>query len=209
MRGGLRTAAAGFGAMFIAFGVMGHAAAQVGGQRLGACPERVYLTRDQVTVAVAMATLGADVERLTPVPYGDPLLFDAMRECARTVRVNICQDKLLFGILDPVGAATGGAMGLAVDGLKNGPSVLGGLLGAGVAGMAKGVYDVATCNQKFEALRPAAREAFGDWTIRAQDVRATEVRDRVANAARGRRISAEDANALLSFVEQASTAIAD
>ena len=192
-------------ALVIALGIvvpLGTAArAQVAGQVLGACSERAFLTVDQLAAGMAMAALGADIGRITLLPGGDDVSFGQMRECARKIHYAVCTDKLLFGLLDPVGSAAGGAAGLFVDG-RNGPSLLGGLLGSGALGMVGGAVSLAGCNRRLEEqIRPPAVVVFGGWQIRPDAVRVADVRGRIASAGASRRITAEQAQSLLGFVD--------
>ena len=183
--------------------------AQVAGQRLGACPERVYLSIDQIVVATAMATVLDELDTQFAGLRGDGQIVAGMMQCARKLPYFTCTDKMLFGLLDPRDAAIGGAAGIAVDGIRGQPSLIGGLLGAGVVGMTSCVVQVGACNKRFPSLKPAVVAAFGGWQFDVgqfdvDQVRGSEVRDRVARAARSGRISAADAQALLKFVNGAS-----
>jgi hypothetical protein len=180
------------------------AQAQVAGQKLGACPERVYLSTDQIVVATAMATVLDELDSRFAGLHGDGATIAGMMQCARKLPYFVCTDPMLFGLLDPAGAAVGGTIGLGVDMYKGQPSLLGGLLGAGVVGMTKGIVDIGACNKRFATLKPAAVQAFGGWQFHVDQVRGSEVRDRVAKAAKSGSISAADAQALLGFVNRTS-----
>ncbi|MEA1049454.1 hypothetical protein U5801_06505 [Lamprobacter modestohalophilus] len=136
------------------------ATAQVAGRKLGACPERVFLSRDQIAVATAMSTVLDELDNLFYGVRGDANIFVSMKECARTLPYHACTDDLLLGVIDPVGAAAGGAAGLAVDMYKGEPSVLGGLLGSGVVGTTWGIVKAASCKKRFASLQSAAVEAL-------------------------------------------------
>jgi hypothetical protein len=70
--------------------------------------------------------------------------------------------------------------------------------------MTKGIVDIGACNKRFATLKPAAEQAFGGWQFHVDQVRGSEVRDRVAKAAKSGSISAADAQALLGFVNRTS-----
>jgi hypothetical protein len=178
------------------------AQAQLAGQKLGACPERLYLSKDQIEVAVAMSTLLDELEHQFGGVRGDDDIVAGMMMCARKLPYHACTDPMLLGLLDPAGAAGGAAAGAALGAYRREPSLLGGLLGAGVVGMAKGAVDMGQCNKRFAMLKPAAKVAFGGWQFDVNQVRGSEVRERLARAARAGAISASDAQALLSFVSQ-------
>ena len=122
---------------------------------------------------------------------------------------------MLLGVLDPKGAFWGGLAGLSVDMYNGRPTLLGGLLGAGVAGMASGVVKVAQCNKRFETLKPAAITALGGWRLDVANMNdysqrgQKEVQRRLTEAARSGRISAEDATAILEYVTKVSEVLAD
>lgn len=179
------------------------AQAQLAGQKLGACPERLYLSADQVVVATAMSTVLDELDSQFGGLRGDDQIVAGMMMCARKIPYHVCADPMLLGLLDPAGAATGAAAGAAVGLFNKGqPSLLGGLLGAGVVGTAKGVVDMGQCNKRFALLKPAALQAFGGWRFDVGQVRGSEVRDRLVQAASAGRISAADAQALHRFVSQ-------
>lgn len=181
---------------------MASAQAQLAGQKLGACPERLYLSRDQIEVAVAMSTLLDELDSQFSGLRGDDQIVAGMMMCARKIPYHVCTDPMLLGLLDPAGAVGGAAAGAAVGAYKGQPSLLGGLLGAGVFGMAKGAVDLGQCNKRFAMLKPAAKAAFGGWQFDVGQVRGSEVRERLARAARAGSISAADAQALHGFVSQ-------
>jgi hypothetical protein len=186
-----------------AFACATPAQAQLAGQKLGACPERVYLSTDQIAVAAAMSTVLDELDSQFNGLRGDDQIVAGMLMCARKIPYHVCTDPMLLGLLDPVGAAAGAAAGATVGIYNKGePSLLGGLLGAGVLGMAKGVVDIGQCNKRFAMLKPAALQAFGGWQFDVGQVRGSEVRDRLAQAARTGRISAADAQTLSKFVSQ-------
>lgn len=180
------------------------ATAQVAGRKLGACPERLFLSRDQIAVATAMSTVLDELDNQFYGLRGDANIVASMKACARTLPYHACTDDLLFGVLDPVGAAAGGAAGLAVDLYKGKPSVLGGLLGSGVVGTSLGIVKAGSCKKRFASLQPAAVEALGGWQFDVDQVREGEVRERVERAAHEGRIGAADAQAILDYVSQAT-----
>lgn len=181
----------------------------VAGQRLGACPERAYLTRDQLAAAAGMALLGNALQTHFSRYRGDANIFTGMKQCARTVRTNVCHDKLLFGLLDPVGSAVGAAAGAAWNLRNGGDTVIGGLMIGGAFGMAKGVVDIALCNKRFAQLEPAAGDIFSGWVIDVDNVREADVLDRIANATRSRTVRAEEGQTILEFVRGVTDKLAN
>lgn len=184
------------------FAFIASAQAQLAGQKLGACPERLYLSKDQVEVAVAMSTVLDALDRQFSGLRGDDQIITGMLMCARKIPHHVCTDPMLLGLLDPVGAAGGAAAGAALGAYNREPSLLGGLLGAGVFGMAKGTVELGQCNKRFAMLKPAAMVAFGGWQFDVDQVRGSEVQERLARAARSGSISAADAQSLHNFVSQ-------
>lgn len=179
------------------------AEAQVAGRKLGACEERLYLSKAQLELAIGFSLLGNGVEARFRSVSGDPVEIAGMQMCARSIRSNVCTDKLLMGFIDPVGAVAGGALGLAA-----GDSLLGGLLGSGAVGMVKGVTDLATCNRSLATLEPSARSAFGSGRIDANALREGEVTRMIVDSARTGRIPAEDASRMIDYIEGASSVLA-
>ncbi|AXS40842.1 hypothetical protein [Breoghania sp. L-A4] len=181
------------------------ASAQVAGQRMGACPERVYLNADQRRVAAAMALLDDSSRRGIIIGRGsDDTIAIGMRQCARSIRYAVCTDGMLLGLIDPKGALIGGAAGLLWNGMNGGSTVIGGLLGAGVVGMTRGVINAGQCRKRQAEILPAAKVVFTNWRISTQSVRGAEIDYRVRYYAQQRAISADHAQAILSFINQAT-----
>src|ERR687892_266219 len=121
--------------------------AQVAGQRLGACPERIILSRPgQFELAAALSLLGQNDVVVT----GNEDMVATLWQCASSIPFHACTDELLLGVMDPAGAVGGGLAGMAVDMMRGGPSVLGGLLGAGVVGTAAGQVKAASCQKDIQ-----------------------------------------------------------
>jgi hypothetical protein len=181
------------------------AAATMAEQRIGGCPERIVLAGDGERRVAAVLSLVPDRVTLA----GNPERAAVLRECARTVRAVVCTDGLLLSMLDPVGATAGGVAGLAVDGVRGQPSLLGGLLGAGVGGMAVGVVGMGRCNKRLnEELAPAAAAAFAGWRVDPGTTGAAEVRGRIVAAYERGAVSAAAARSLDSYLDGIATRLA-
>jgi hypothetical protein len=173
-------------------------AAQVAGQTFGGCPERFILSRPgQFELAAALSLL----QRNGVVVTGNDEMVSVLWQCASSIPYHACTDGLLFEMMDPKGAVGGGLAGMTVDMMRGGPSVLGGLLGAGVFGTAAGQVKAASCQKDVqEVLRPAAASAFQGWRVDFQSVREDEVRGRITDAAASGRITYEQASRLDRYV---------
>ena len=179
--------------------------AQLAGQRPGGCPERAIFTADQRAVVGGLAVLGDALDRNWFVPRADPVLVSQMVSCAHNVRYHHCADSMVFGLLDPVGAAVGGAAGIGVTAVKKEPSLLAGLLGAGGVGAVVGVARLANCNNRMEEqYKPAAQAALNGWQIDPNSLRPGDIQRRVAEAARRGIIAPADAEALINFADGAA-----
>jgi hypothetical protein len=179
--------------------------AQVAGQRMGACPERIILSRPgQFELAAALSLLG----RNDVVVTGNQEMVATLWQCASSIPYHACTDKLLLGVIDPAGAVGGGLAGMAADMMQGGPSVLGGLLGAGMVGTVKGQVDAASCQKDVEeVLRPAAASAFAGWRVDFGSIPAGETRQRISNAATSGRITYEQAGRLDQYIAGVATAL--
>jgi hypothetical protein len=178
--------------------------AQLAGQKPGGCPERAGFTANQRAVVGGFALLGDSLDRTWFVRGADQTLVELMVSCAHSIRYQVCTDGLIFGLLDPVGAAAGGAVGLAMN--RNKPSLLGGLLGAGAGGLTWGIVETGRCNKRMEEqLKPAALKAFDDWEIDPNLLRPGDVQRRAADASRFGIIAPADAKALTDFADGAAT----
>lgn len=192
-------------ALLVTLLAAGPTAASMADQRLGGCPERVILRSDGERMVAAVLSLVPGQVTLT----GNDDHAALLRECARTVRAKVCTDGLLFTMLDPVGSTVGGVAGLAVDGARGGPSLLGGLLGAGVGGTVAGVVGLGRCQQRLEEeLAPAAAAAFTGWRVDPSSVRPDAVTGRVISALETRAISGEAAQSLKGYLDGVAARLA-
>ena len=124
------------------------------GYKLGACPERVFLTDDELAVAAAYSLASEGVQSQLKTLRG--AVAGYVFDCASKITYAVCTDGLLFGIIDPLGAAIGGVAGLALDAKRGEGSLLGGLLGSGAAGLGAGIIKSGQCRRNQVARQPAA-----------------------------------------------------
>jgi hypothetical protein len=113
-----------------------------------------------------------------------------------------------MGLIDPVGAVAGGVAGLAVDSRNGGPSLLGGMLGAGVVGTAVGVATMAQCNKAIQERHAPTLRSLGPVTLPG-DLDSISYRtfsDRVREAMRAGRVPAQQAAELLRVTDQIAEA---
>lgn len=153
-------------------------ASNVSGQTMGACPERVFLEKDQVFVAIAMSTLGDDINSHFRLLNGSRDTFTAMSNCAKSVRRNICRDQLLAGFFDPKDVAKYGIIGFGYDLYQGNSSLLGGLVASGAVGLVDGMMNVRSCNQNVEKFKPAAIKTFSNWSLDVSNMKDTNRKGR-------------------------------
>jgi hypothetical protein len=85
--------------------------------------------------------------------------------------------------------------------MKGGPSILGGLVGAGAFGSAKGIFDMGVCERYLkDIVEPAAASTFQGWRVDFRTVRDDETRARITEAATSGRITPEQATRLDKYV---------
>jgi hypothetical protein len=173
--------------------------AQVAGQTIDGCgyARAIFSQPGQFEVAAVLSLLRQNEVYIA----ADDNTIGPLRECAAGIRKQVCRDGLLLGMLDPVGSLCGGVGGMAVDMMKGGPSILGGLVGAGVVGSTVGIVKMGMCEKDLkEVVEPAAASAFQGWRVDFQSVRDDATRGRIREAATNGRITQEQAGRLDKYV---------
>ena len=180
------------------------AQAQLAGQRPGACPERLVFDRDERAVVAQIAVLGEHLNRSHFVRRTNPDLLAPALQCARSVAYAVCTDKLLaeFLTIDAKDFLFGAAAATLFARNKGQPSLLGGALGLAGSDLVIGTVNMAFCRKRLvEELQPAALRAYDGVRIDLRAMNGDDMHAIIRDAARNRRISAREAEALIGFGE--------
>jgi hypothetical protein len=171
------------------------------------CNLRSALSTGQAEYVAGIALFGDQIDRYVFYRGADDTTFSVMTACAREVRGRVCTDRLFMDFIDPGGALLGAAAGVAVD-ARNGPSVLGGLLGAGVVGSGLGVVKLSMCNKAIEERYAPTLRSLGPITVPNDlgSLQYSTFADPVRDAMRTGRLPPQEGAELLRMTDQIAAA---
>jgi hypothetical protein len=180
--------------------------AQVAGQTIDGCgyARAIFSQPGQFELAAVLSLLRQNEVDVA----ADDNTLSVLRVCAANIRKQVCTDRLLLGMIDPVGALCGGAAGMIIQWKRGESSLLGGLVGAGVVGAGMGTVKMGMCEKALaEVVEPAAISTFQGWQVEFNSVRNDETRGRIMDAATSGRITHEQAGRLEKYVAGVATVL--